>query len=564
MFVHLLNPKAGPPLELTRINVVVGANQSGKSTLLRDVYRLATGRNPFCDLESVHHIETGILEDMQYGGVSEDEDLSRGPANPIETDATAFEGLSGDLQGIVRASVHHEAWNIIKRPVLHARSVLESELPDVMMLRTVYLDEHNLDTAACSTTGRSPLEPARNLLQSLHHADEVLHAELDAAFAGAFPPLGLRLDDSEAVRLNLRVAKDFPDDHEWHSPVERAEAWSELQSLDDAGRGARNFAALALAVLLLRGRIVIADEPDAALEPFAARQLGRWLATAAVEYHCQVLVSARTSALLAGIQERSNEVTVLHSRWRAEGSQIGAASPEFLKAVAKTPVLSMGEAIRGLRHNGVILVDEPLEAAALSALNDHRGGADRRQVICVHDLAAAAPLLRLYREAGVPAAVITRLTHLADRDTFQKLLEAACRGNAPSNWLATRDQLARHVAATRATESAAHTEAMEQMLDQLSAGQSADDSSLPAVESEHPWARVQREGLAAIPVDQRSWVEQLLEELKSAGIFITPHGSLQQVTADKFNDLMKAIHSGQTPDRMAITLTEVSQYLRHS
>ena len=473
-----------------------------------------------------------------------------------------FEGLGGDLQGVVRVNVEQDSWNIIKRPVLHARTILDSELPDVMMLRTVFLDEKNFGTAAVATTGRSPLEPASDLLQMLQYASEDDQAELDAAFAAAFPPLGVRLDESETVRLTLRVAEEFPEPIE--DRVERARAWSKLPALDDAGRGVRNFATLALSVLMLKGRIIIADEPDGALLPFAARQLGRWLATAATEYNCQLIVSARSPSLVAGMLERSSEVSLLHTSGQHSESPLGAVSPATLKAVAKCHLVAIDDALEALERSGAIIIEDPLEAAAFAALNANRGGADRWRVICVHNMAAAAPLVRMLHEAGTPVAVMVRLIHLRERDAYRELLAAATRDHAPSAWLATRDQLARHVAAASAHESSKRTEAMEAMLENLNSGdQNGASEDSVSDEDRDPWGTVSREGVAAIPVDQRTWVEQLIEELKTAGIFVASHGTAKELQAAEMESLFKSICSGQAPDRMAMMLTEVFQYLRH-
>ncbi|MCA9173430.1 MAG: ATP-binding protein [Planctomycetales bacterium] len=559
MFVHLLTPRVGAPLELSRLNVLTGPNQAGKSAILKDIFRLATGREPGSDADHATHVEPVVLEDMQYGGTHEDEELLKGQGNPFDSSSSVFEGLGGDLRGVIRATVRNESWNIVKRPILHARSVLESELPDVMMLRTAYLGEETLDQAASSCAGNSPLEPVRTLLQMLRYAPDDTHAELDGAFAAAFPPLGLRLDATQNVRLSLRVAAEFP------APagvVEDARAWSQLPKLDDAGRGARNFAAVALSVLLLRGRIMIIDEPDASLQPFAARQLGRWLATAAVENDCQLIVTARSSAMIAGMLERSADVTLLRAQRDHRGTRISAVTPAVSRDVLKSPLLSAEDALESLQRSGAILVADPLEAAALSALNHQRGGADRWSVLCVLDLAHAGPLLRMLRAAGLPTAVIGQLATLQDKATSTALLQAACRDQAPMNWLATRDQLARRVAAMDQSAMSAHTEAMERMLDQLQQGAAAEVEEMPDVERLNPWKTIERDGIAAIPIDQRPWVEQLLEELKTAGVFLAPLQILANLSQATIERLMKAIRAGQTPDRIALLYTEVTQYLK--
>ena len=86
MFVQLLTPRTGAPIELSRINVVMGGNQSGKTTLLRDIYRLVTGREPHSPVDSATFPEPVLLEDLQYSGAQTDEQLSSGPCQSFGVD----------------------------------------------------------------------------------------------------------------------------------------------------------------------------------------------------------------------------------------------------------------------------------------------------------------------------------------------------------------------------------------------------------------------------------------------------------------------------------------------
>lgn len=564
MFVHLLTPRIGAPVELNRINVVLGANQSGKTALLRDVFRLATGREPGSDAEQSVKVEPVVLQDMQYGGSIRDEQLLQAHVGraPSGGPGEAIEGLGGDLRGVCRAVIRPESWNIIKRPVLHARSVLDSELPEMMMLRTAFLDERTMDTAAAAGPACSPLEPARNLLQLLQQASDEVRDELDAAFAAAFPPLGLRLDDTQRVRLSLRISEQFPPRS--GDGAANARLWDALPRLDEAGRGARNFAALAMSVLLLPGRIVLADDPDAALQPLAARQLGRWLASAVAERDCQLIVTARSPSLVAGLLERSKEVTLLRTRRDRDETRIGGASSDMVRDIVKSSLLNIDQALGALQRSGAILVERPQRAAALTALSGQRSGADRWDVLTVHRLSQAAPLLRLFRSIGLPAAVSSDLGAMQDKQVFSRLLDAACGNRTPGTWLATRDQLNRHVQALDPSAMRANTKAMEEMLEKLTAGEEAGD--FDELEREDPWEQIRREGIAAIPVDQRPWIEQLLEELKTAGVFLSAHGEVgrhEELDEEEMERLMKAIRSGQTPDQLAVLLAEVIQYLRN-
>ena len=567
MFVNLLTPRTGPPVELGRVTVVMGPNRSGKSTLLGDIFRLCTGRDPGSDYEQAQLVQPVILEDMQFGGTGSDQQQLEAMAGP-QSEGGVLEGLGGDLRRLCRAALRSEAWNIVKRPVLHARSMLETELPAAMLLRTAFLGSETLDVAAASGPACSPLATGRSLLQLLHQADDSVRAELDAAFTAAFPPTGLRLDDTQRVQLTLRLAEEFPPDE--MEPVRQARQWSELCSLDEAGRGCRHFAALTLAVLLLPGRIILCDEVDAHLQPLAARQLGRWLGHMVSEQDSQLILSARNPSLVAGLIERCQDVALLRlNREPGEPARLSTASVDQAREVAKSPLLSLDDALAALFRQGAVLVEAPDETQALAALNYQRGGADRWQFLCVQSARQAAPLLRLYRDAGLPAAVVGPLTALRNKDDYHKLLTAACRGKSPpQSWLATRDQLARHVESIVDQESlSANTQAMEKLLGGLEEGQAE-----PEIEEEEavaaprdPWSAVDRRGLAAISLDQRSWLEQLLEELKSAGVFLRGFpGSAVGLGAnsEQLTQLLRNIRGGQAPDRLAVMLSEVVQYLR--
>jgi hypothetical protein len=147
-----------------------------------------------------------------------------------------------------------------------------------------------------------------------------------------------------------------------------------------------------------------------------------------------------------------------------------------------------------------------------------------------------------------------------DADTFGELVEAVTGAPALQPWLATRERLASHLEGWYDEEMLSkNTGELESFLDQLKDGVEAEETAKLQTERDEKftkWQHFKCERLGALPHDLRIWVEELIDELKRKGIFVSTQGQLQQwiagtesisERANWFTTAIEMVDQGQCP-----------------
>ena len=85
---------------------------------------------------------------------------------------------------------------------------------------------------------------------------------------------------------------------------------------------------------------------------------------------------------------------------------------------------------------------------------------------------------------------------------------------------------------------------------------------------QHNWHRLRQERLDWLPRELRIWVEELLEDLKRQGIFVSPKGKLEAWidtgTQDRriwMNQAMQSLHEGKCPAELQAFVTDLLAHL---
>ncbi len=155
---------------------------------------------------------------------------------------------------------------------------------------------------------------------------------------------------------------------------------------------------------------------------------------------------------------------------------------------------------------------------------------------------------------------MTELDIFQDGDTFCELVEAVTGGPPPKPWLATRERLASHLEGWYDQEKLAkNTDQLESFLDQLKDGIDTEVAAKLQTERDErftKWQHFKRERLGSLPQDLRIWVEELIDELKRQGIFVSTSGCLQQWLAGNasvseqvnwFTNAIEMVDQGKCP-----------------
>jgi hypothetical protein len=441
-----------------------------------------------------------------------------------------------------------------------------------MPLRVAHLTPETRSRLLEPALACSPARPVEHLLQALHYAPPALREELDAAFAGAFPGLHVRLDDTEQVNLCLRLASAFPDAGE--DAILAVRQYAALERADQQGAGVQGFLAVVLTMLLCQGRVILLDQPAAGLHPETARRLGLWIGQNAARLNCQVILNTHSASLLDGLLDSATDVTILRLTRSDDTTSVQAVPSDVCGLLSRHPLLAAQRALDCLFCEGVVLVpladDRVVYETVAQRFVGQAAGIQFLQTYGGRHLGALAKVLR---SAGIPACVVADLEVMHSDASFADLVTAVSGSPPPDAWQATRERLAKHVGGLLdERELSASTNEVESFLEQMKKGDAATDSAAVARGRTSPrekWARLQRGQLSGVPPELRVWVEELLDDLKHKGVFISPKGGfpgwLPTEAADRETAFAKAVqtlHRGECPADLRAFVAELLAHLR--
>jgi hypothetical protein len=186
-------------------------------------------------------------------------------------------------------------------------------------------------------------------------------------------------------------------------------------------------------------------------------------------------------------------------------------------------------------------------------------------------------VVKALRRANLPTCVVAELDLFQTETGFVDLIKSLSNNPPPAPWLATRERLVSHVEGWFDAQELSNTSnEVENFLDQFKRGAEPADVQAPAsaqVTARAKWARLRRERLTILPPELRIWVEELLEDLKRIGLFISPKGRLEgwiHFAADDedpdgwLNRAMQMIYGGDCPADLRAFVAEMTAHCKAS
>ncbi len=522
--IRELAPRGGDPIPVGTITALVGASNSGKTETLHDILRLAANFEPLGDERSR---PTTVLRDVTLHGKLTIDRLTHGLRRLSGDDGTqVVQGFGPDVRTGHRCTVGPELKAILQRPVLGAQAVSSTAFGELMPTRALYLDADRRQQLVERTSPMPPDRIPESLIQALHDAPPHLHEQLADAFETVVPGMRLKLDDSARVELTLRVAAQFPAVS--GDPFADQQAFDQLTPLDECCTSWQAVAGILLGVVLVPERIVLIDQPELQLHPQTTRRLGRWLADQASSSGCQLFLATNSCALLAGLIDGNSKTTVVRCI-RNDGTPSLIPVPTDVSAgLARHPLLASQNALNCLFHKKVVVVPRGLDALVYEAIAARRPEQGAVRFVHAHGAPQLARVTGLLRQTGIPLTVVTGPEVFQDERRFSSLVEATTGNAPPRPWLATRERLAQHLEGKLDQRTlATNTQQLEEFLDQFHDQDDSADAALSREElkeAQLSWNLAELGTLSQLPPELRSWVEDLLEELKQQRVFLAPLG----------------------------------------
>jgi hypothetical protein len=330
------------PLNYNSVIVFTGANNSGKSQVLRDVEM---------GLDKSNSLLTIVIKDIEY-----------------------------DFLGTIdEATFLRERFNVNQQgyyELFESGGVFEkSTLQHYWQNHTFYNGFHLLFLKRLSTERRlissNALQrndqPERNPIYKLNQS-ESLAQKLSDYFRQAFGyDLIINRSDMRTIPLHTGHAPDktaftIANQYEYYNQV------TKLPKLQEQGDGMRSFASILLDTFTSEYSITLIDEPEAFLHPPQARLLGKMLANNNPDNR-QLLISTHSEDFLQGLLDANSEnVTVIRINRDSKINRMSVLQNDKIKKLWGNPILRYSNILSGLFHEKVVVCESDYDCLFYQAI----------------------------------------------------------------------------------------------------------------------------------------------------------------------------------------------------
>lgn len=399
----VFNDKTVLPLAFNSIVVFTGANNSGKSQVLRDVENCLNKSNTGLNVIIQNH------QSSFCGNINDESFIKK----------HFFKNQKGQFQII--GSVYTFDANTLTR--------LWNE-------RKLRNDLHHLFIKHLSTELRLTVSNAlqRNNQPESHpiyklYKSEKLAQQLSDYFYQAFAE-DLIINRNEMQTIPLHVGK-APDKEAYtiKTQDEYYEQVSALPKLQDQGDGMRSFASILLDTFTSECSITLIDEPEAFLHPPQARVLGKMLAKNNPNNR-QLFVSTHSEDFLQGLLDADNKnVTVIRINRHNNINKMSILVNSEIKKLWSNPLLRYSNILSGLFHEKVVVCESDYDClfyqAVMNAMYENKGEI-APDILFTHcgGKSRAKDVVKALRAVNVPVVAICDFDLLNSSQNFNPLITA--------------------------------------------------------------------------------------------------------------------------------------------
>lgn len=462
------------PLTPNSIVVFTGANNSGKSQILRDAENCLNKSN-----ESLQIVLKNSLYDFR-GDICDE----------------VF--LKGHF--IINQQGHFEL-------VGSGNSFDKNALSNWWRERTLYSDLHLLFVKRLSTEMRLTVsnalqretQPESHPIYKLYKSEQ-LAQEISDYFHQAFG-VDLIVNRNEMRTIPLHVGQ-APDKEAYtiKSQDEYYDLISALPKLQDQGDGMRSFASILLDTFTSEHSITLIDEPEAFLHPPQARVLGKMLAKNNPNNR-QLFISTHSEDFLQGLLDADNEnVTVIRINRVDNINKMSILANSEIEKLWSNPLLRYSNILSGLFHEKVVVCESDYDClfyqAVMNAVYESKGEI-APDILFTHcgGKSRAKDVVNALRAVNVPVVAICDFDLLNASQNFNPLITAF--GEKWSNILSN---------------------GMQTIYNNMNAKNSNGINA---------WEQIKKIGKAGFAGDAPAAYETVESMCKKVGLFIVPVGEME-------------------------------------
>lgn len=515
--IHLANPG---------VTAIVGGNNAGKSTLLRQIHEMTAIQPGMPQYPSPPYLLTGL--------------------------GTTKSGHAADLAAWLLQ--HADLGTTNNNPQPAFRRYAAAELGPSLLPRywggpqlgllaghlVHYADARNRHAWTNGVGRREDFtDPAAHPLHSLEFDEERLNELSEIAERAFGKPLTIdRLSGQVQFRVGAPTCAAPPIDR---PTVQYQTELASLRPLAQQGDGMVFMIGALIPIVAATFPVVLLDEPEAFLHPPQAYLMGRALADLTGKRRLQLIVATHDRNILRGLLSvTSTDVDILRLSREGDSTTARLLPVEKVRKISDDNVLRHTNILDGLFHRLVVLAENERDCRFYQAALDHLSGQETLPV-AAHDvlfvptngkgnMATAAQILK---DTGVRIVASPDLDVLNNRTVVKKLLTAL-----GGEWTDHIDNLY-----TRATQQLSTPPAKLLNKDVLTIVKGVLDEDPQAVfensrasrvktalKVDNPWDAL-KQGKAAMSADKPAR-DELLRLLDDAGLVTVAVGELEKFDPD--------------------------------
>lgn len=507
------------PVERGQVLTLVGPNNCGKSTTLREI--LQSLENPNARAKVVTSVELDRDGDQgEFVGW-----LERSTRADDENGRRIFRGLGAQLE-------ENEARNLWQQPRTQNLTRFFVRLLDAASRLSVVNTAQQIDLIKSH-----PTHPLHLLC-----LDDALEARFSTYFYKAFGT-HLTLDRGAGTTLPLfcgRVQREPTEDRISTSYRKRL---TQLPMLEQQGDGMRSFAGCLLEAVVAHHPIVLVDEPEAFLHPPQAQLLGTILGGASGPEK-QLVIATHDSNLLRGLlNAASSNLKIVRLVREGNINRAFELNPAAIQELWSDPLLRFSNVLDGLFHETAVECEADSDCRFYSAvLEATRAGdpsAAGTEPMRLPDVLFTScggkhkmpAVLRALRGVGVKTRAVADFDVFRDEQPLRAIVEAV-----GGNWAEMENDWRTLKKALEAPRPALLAREARALIDEALASNQGDALTDGVAEriraaTKRPtiWDEAKKGGLSAVPSGQATAAAQsLIARLNAFGVFVVEVGELER------------------------------------
>lgn len=426
--IHLKNSE---PFTPGRINVFVGANNCGKTQLLKDMLSYIMGTQAptviLSELEIPYPETWDAMEqsyDMKIVEYNQSKQLRHiaptldgeptGPTHPdivttlsnwLACDKRAFRAATG-AGFATYLNTDNRLKLAMSQPVqqnLHKRGAKN-------VLETLYM------------SGSSSTETVRNCIRKIFGIDIFLN------------PFNLGT-------LEFKIGDDFSAVSS--NPQEAFEQLSRYPLLDTQGDGIRSVLGMVSAIASAKKAVILLDEPEAFLHPPQALQLGE-IISGLVKPSQQIFIATHSADFLRGLLSSTRDAVITHLDRTANVTKTNVLDSDTLNQIVTDPLLSSSRVLEGMFYKGVVATEADADSVFYQRLFQKIGAADEIHFVNAHNKQTLKKIIGPYKKLGIKFAMIADADVIRDKREFTDMLQVTSDEQIKSQILEEREVIINH------------------------------------------------------------------------------------------------------------------------